>query len=113
MATSLGKKMKCEPYFSLVPMQDGSTIRVPGSVVSHIELTRDPLTPAHPIADAHAVRVIERMKEREAWFTARITQLEAHCNKVATELAEMKRKHPEPAVSPRLSLNPSRTRNPL
>ena len=122
--------MKREPYCLLVPMQDDrsddeSTIRVPlgrvrprkersqsPRVVSSIDilgLSRDPSTPwtpaAPPIADAHAVRVIERMKEREAWFTARIAQLEAHCNKVATELAEMKRKHPEPAVSPRLSLN--------
>lgn len=83
-------------------MQDERTIRVPGSVISNIGLSRE----AHPISDAHAVRVIERMKEREAWFTARITQLETYCNKVAAELAEMKRNHQEPSpVSPRLTLN--------
>jgi hypothetical protein len=82
-------------------MQDERTIQA-GSVVSDIGLYRE----ARPIADAHAVRVIERMKEREAWFTARITQLETYCNKVAAELAEMKRKHQEPSpVSPRLTLN--------
>jgi hypothetical protein len=48
----------------------------------------------------HQARVIERMKEREEWFQERITQLEKFGSTVATELSEMKKKHPEPPPPP-------------
>ena len=37
---------------------------------------------------SHALRVIERMENREAWFTSRISQLEAHCRGVMAQLEE-------------------------
>jgi hypothetical protein len=49
---------------------------------------------------AHQARVIQRMKEREEWFQERIAQLEKFGTTVATELAEMKKKHPEPPPPP-------------
>ena len=45
---------------------------------------------------AHQARVIARMKEREEWFQSRIEQLESFGTTVASALAEMKKKHPEP-----------------
>jgi hypothetical protein len=48
----------------------------------------------------HQTRVIERMKEREEWFQERIAQLEKFGTTVATELSEMKKKHPEPPPPP-------------
>ena len=48
----------------------------------------------------HQARVIERMKEREEWFQERIAQLEKFGTTVATELSEMKKKHPEPPAPP-------------
>ena len=48
----------------------------------------------------HQARVIERMKEREEWFQERIAQLEKFGSTVATELSEMKKKHPEPPPPP-------------
>lgn len=48
----------------------------------------------------HQARVIERMKEREQWFQERIAQLEKFGSTVATELSEMKKKHPEPPPPP-------------
>lgn len=54
----------------------------------------------------HQARIIERMKEREEWFQDRITQLEKFGSTVATELSEMKKKHPEPPPSSDGSLSP-------
>lgn len=51
----------------------------------------------------HQARVIERMKEREEWFQERIAQLEKFSSTVAAELAEMKKKHPEPPPLPQPS----------
>ena len=48
----------------------------------------------------HRQRVIDRLKEREAWFEQRIEQLERFGKEVSAELGEMKKKHPEPPPEP-------------
>jgi len=57
----------------------------------------------------HQARVIQRMKEREEWFHERIAQLEKFGTMVATELSEIKKKHPEPQAP---SLSPIDDRPP-
>ena len=63
---------------------------------------------------AHQKRVIERMKEREEWFQERIAQLEKFGTRVATELSELKKKHPEPPPAPEpVSISPDGRPPPL
>jgi hypothetical protein len=54
----------------------------------------------------HRQRVIDRLKEREAWFEQRIEQLEKFGKEVSAELGEMKKKHPPPPPEPCASGKP-------
>lgn len=85
-----------ERKLMLMPMAMSGSFNPPAlQTEQHAILAREYKKMEYEVA--HQTRVIERMKEREEWFHERIAQLEKFGNTVATELSEMKKKHPEPA----------------